>query len=235
MAAVPFPPMAPPFADPQLWRLKAMTETEPVVYVVEDDDASRSLVRALTSSMGVACHAFGSAREFLDKYDPPQPGCLVLDIFMPGMTGLELQEELNRRGAIIPVIFTTGHGNVSSAVEAMRRGAFDYLEKPFKNADFTQSVRRALEHDRENRQTLTQLDLIRERIVSLTPREREVLDLVASGRPNKIMAQQMGLSQRTVELHRSRVMEKMGARSVAHLVRMLMNLERGGNGAAARG
>ena len=232
---MPFPPMAPPFADPQLWRLKAMTETEPVVYVVEDDDASRSLVGALTKSMGVACHAFGSAREFLDKYDPPQPGCLVLDIFMPGMTGLELQEELNRRGAIIPVIFTTGHGNVSSAVEAMRRGAFDYLEKPFKNADFTQSVRRALEHDRENRQTLTQLDLIRERIVSLTPREREVLDLVASGRPNKIMAQQMGLSQRTVELHRSRVMEKMGARSVAHLVRMLMNLELGGNGAAARG
>jgi two-component system, LuxR family, response regulator FixJ len=132
------------------------------------------------------------------------------------------------------VIFTTGHGNVSSAVEAMRRGAFNYLEKPFKNADLTESVQRALDHDRENRQTLTQLDVIRERIVSLTPREREVLDLVASGRPNKIMAQQMGLSQRTVELHRSRVMEKMGARSVAHLVRMLMNLERGGNGAAVR-
>jgi two-component system, LuxR family, response regulator FixJ len=211
--------------------LEAMTESEPVVYVVEDDDASRSLLRALTQSMGVACRAFGSAQEFLERYDPLQPGCLVLDIFMPGMSGLELQEELNRRGAVIPVIFTTGHGDVPSAVEAMRRGAFNYLQKPFKNSELIESVKNALDHDRNNRHTLTQLDLIRERMVSLTPREREVLDLVVSGRPNKIMAQQMGLSQRTVELHRSRVMEKMGASSVAHLVRMLMNLERGGNGA----
>jgi FixJ family two-component response regulator len=183
--------------------------------------------------MGVGCCAFGSAHEFLATYDPLQPGCLVLDIFMPGMTGLELQEELNRRGAIIPVIFTTGHGDVPSAVEAMRRGAFNYLLKPFRNAELTESVHRALDHDRRNREMLTQLDLIRERIVSLTPREREVLELVASGRPNKIMAEQMGLSQRTVELHRSRVMEKMGASSVAHLVRMLMNLELSGNDARA--
>ena len=211
---------------------EAMTESEPVVYVVEDDDASRSLVRALTQSMGIACRAFGSAQEFLEKYDPLQPGCLVLDIFMPGMSGLELQEELNRRGTVIPVIFTTGHGDVPSAVEAMKRGAFNYLQKPFKNSELIDNVKNALDHDRNNRQALTRLDVIRERMVSLTPREREVLDLVVSGRPNKIMAQQMGLSQRTVELHRSRVMEKMGATSVAHLVRMLMNLERGGNGAS---
>ena len=211
-----------------------MTELEPVVYVVEDDDASRSLVRALTHSMGVACRAFASAQAFLAQYQPLQPGCLVLDIVMPGMSGLELQEELNRRGAIIPVVFTTGHADVPSAVEAMRRGAFNYLQKPFRNSDLIDNVRRALEQDRQNRQTLTQLDLIRTRIVSLTPREREVLELIANGRPNKIMAQHLGLSQRTVELHRSRVMEKMGARSVAHLVRMLMNLERGGGTPAAR-
>ncbi len=210
-----------------------MTELEPVVYVVEDDDASRSLVRALAQSMGAACRSYGSAQEFLSNYDPAQPGCLVLDIFMPGMSGLELQEELNRRGAIIPVIFTTGRSDVPSVVEAMKRGAFNYLQKPFKNAELVESVKHALEYDRNNRSTLTQLDVIRERIVSLTPREREVLDLVVRGRPNKIMAQQMGLSQRTVELHRSRVMEKMGASSVAHLVRMLMNLERGGNGATS--
>lgn len=207
-----------------------MSEPQPLVYVVEDDDASRSLVRALTQSMGVPCRPFGSAQEFLEHYDALQPGCLVLDIVMPGMSGLELQEELNRRGAMLPVIFTTGHADVPSAVEAMRRGAFNYLQKPFRNSDLIDSVRRALEHDRENRRTLTKLDLIRTRMVSLTPREREVLDLIANGRPNKIMAQHLGLSQRTVELHRSRVMEKMGASSVAHLVRMLMNLERG-NGA----
>src|SRR5690242_4906377 len=155
-----------------------MTESEPVVYVVEDDDASRSLVRALTQSMGVACRAFGSAQEFLERYDPRQPGCLVLDIFMPGMSGLELQDELNRRGAVIPVIFITGHADVASAVAAVRHGAFNYLQKPFRNSELIDNIRQALELDRRGREMLAQHDAIRDRIASLTPREREVLELI---------------------------------------------------------
>jgi FixJ family two-component response regulator len=204
-----------------------MSESDPIVYVVEDDDASRSLVRVLAQSIGVGCKAFADASEFLDNYDAQQAGCLVLDVFMPGMNGLELQNELNRRGAVIPVIFVTGNVDVPSAVETMRHGAFNYLVKPIRNSELIDNVRRALEHDRYNRQTLKQFDAIRERIFSLTPREREVLELVARGCANKVMAQEMRLSQRTVELHRSRVMEKMGASSVAQLVRMLMDFERG--------
>ncbi len=201
------------------------TESEPVVYVVEDDDFSRSLALALIESMGVRCRTCSSAREFLSEHDPCQHGCLVLDVCMPGMSGLELQEELNRRGAIIPVIFTTGHGNVPNAVEAMLHGAFNYLQKPFRNSDLMDTVRRALEHDRHNRQILAQMDVIEERLGSLTLREREVMDLLVSGMTNKSMGQHLSLSQRTVELHRSRVMEKMGATSVAQLVRMLIDVE----------
>jgi two-component system, LuxR family, response regulator FixJ len=204
-----------------------MTKSDPVVYVVEDDDGSRALIMALASSIGLACKPFADAREFLDNYDAHQPGCLVLDVFMPGMSGLELQNELNRRGAVIPVIFVTGNAVVPDVVEAMRHGAFNYLVKPIRNADLLDNVRRALEHDRQNRQTLAQLDRIRERILSLTPREREVLELIARGCANKVMAQEMRLSQRTVELHRSRVMEKMGAGSIAQLVRMFTDFEQG--------
>ena len=210
-----------------------MSEPEPIAYVVEDDEITRSLVLALTQSIGLTCQPFASAREFLDAYQPLQPGCLVLDIFMPQMSGLELQEELNRRGAIIPVIFITGHADVPTAVEAMRRGAFNYLQKPFRNSDLIDSVRKALAVDRTNRAALLHVDTIRDRIFTLTPREREVLELVVRGRPNKTMAQEMGLSQRTIELHRSRVMEKMGANSVAQLVRMLMDFERTRGGAAS--
>lgn len=209
-----------------------MSEHQPIAYVVEDDEIIRSLALTLIESIGVKGQTFPSAREFLDVYDPMQPGCLILDIFMPEMSGLELQEELNRRGAVIPVVFITAHSDVPTAVEAMRRGAFNYLQKPFRNADLIDSLRKALAYDRDNRDTLNQVDAIKDRIFSLTPREREVLDLVVRGRPNKTMAQEMGLSQRTIELHRSRVMEKMGANSVAQLVRMLMDFERSRNGAA---
>jgi FixJ family two-component response regulator len=168
--------------------------------------------------------ALDSAREFLDQYEPWQPGCLVLDVRMPQMSGLELQELLNSQGAVTPVIFITGHGDVPMAVEAMQAGAFDFLQKPFREQDLIDRIQRALEKDRANRTVLEQRNLIRERLDSLTPREREVLELVNIGKPNKIMAAELGVSQRTVEIHRSRVMEKMGATSLAHLVRMLMNL-----------
>ncbi|MGO9803010.1 MAG: response regulator transcription factor [Steroidobacteraceae bacterium] len=205
-----------------------MSAREPIVYVVEDDEALRSLVRALSQSIGVPSRAFSSANKFLEHYDPRQPGCLVLDIFMPGMSGLELQDELNRRGAVIPVIFMTGHADVASAVAAVRRGAFNYLQKPFSNSDLIANVRQALELDRRNRQMLEQQDAIRDRIASLTPREREVLQLIVRGLASKVMAEEMHLSKRTVELHRSRVMGKMGANSIAQLVRMFMDFQRVG-------
>ena len=196
------------------------------MYVVEDEEISRSLVQALAQTIGVKCESFDSAVAFLEHYNPQQPGCLVLDVFMPGMSGLDLQNELNRRGAVIPVIFITGHADIPSVVEAMRHGAFGYLQKPFRNAELIDNVQRALEHDRRNRESLQQLDVIHERIMSLTQREREVLDLIARGCANKVIAQDLGISQRTVEVHRSRLMEKLAAASVAQLVRMCMDFER---------
>ena len=144
---------------------------------------------------------------------------------MPGMSGIELQQQLNLRGAVIPVIFITGHGDIPMAVEAMQQGAFDFLQKPFRDQDLIDRIQRALEKDRASRDELTQRSRIRERRETLTPREREVLDLVTAGKPNKIMAADLGLSQRTVEIHRARVMEKMGASSLAQLVRMTLDLQ----------
>lgn len=201
-----------------------MKERSPTVFIVDDDEAVRSSLRLLIKSVGLIPAALGSAREFLEKYDPVQPGCLVLDVRMPEMSGLELQEQLNRQGAVIPVIFITGHGDVPMAVEAMQAGAFDFLQKPFRDQDLIDRIQRALEKDRANRAMLDERSLIRERLESLTPREREVLDMVSSGKPNKIMAADLGVSQRTVEIHRARVMEKMGASSLAQLVRMVMDL-----------
>ncbi len=201
-----------------------MKERSPTVFIVDDDEAVRSSLRLLIKSVGLIPSALGSAREFLEKYDPAQPGCLVLDVRMPEMSGLELQEQLNRQGAVIPVIFITGHGDVPMAVEAMQAGAFDFLQKPFRDQDLIDRIQRALEKDRANRAVLSERNLIRERLESLTPREREVLDMVSSGKPNKIMAADLGVSQRTVEIHRARVMEKMGASSLAQLVRMVMDL-----------
>ena len=201
-----------------------MKERSPVVYIVDDDEAVRNSLRLLLKSVGLVPAPLTSAREFLEKYDPAQPGCVVLDVRMPEMSGLELQELLNTEGAIIPVVFITGHGDVPMAVEAMQAGAFDFLQKPFRDQDLIDRIQRALEKDRANRAALNERNLIREHLESLTPREREILTLVTSGKPNKIMAADLGLSQRTIEIHRARVMEKMGASSLAQLVRMVMDL-----------
>jgi FixJ family two-component response regulator len=201
-----------------------MKEQSQTVFIVDDDEAVRNSLRLLLKSVGLMPTALASAREFLDKYDPAQPGCLVLDVRMPGMSGIELQESLNLQGAIIPVIFITGHGDIPMAVEAMQAGAFDFLQKPFRDQDLIDRIQRALEKDRANRAALGERGLIRARFESLTPREREVLTLVTSGKPNKIMAADLGVSQRTIEIHRARVMEKMGAGSLAQLVRMVIDL-----------
>ncbi|HWZ61459.1 MAG TPA: response regulator transcription factor [Steroidobacteraceae bacterium] len=202
-----------------------MQQQTPTVFIVDDDEGVRNSLRFLLKSVGLATRALGSASEFLETYEPSQPGCLVLDVRMPGMSGLELQQQLNLRGAVIPVIFITGHGDIPMAVEAMQQGAFDFLQKPFRDQDLIDRIQRALERDARNRSTLHEHARIRERLESLTPREREVLALMTRGKPNKIMAAELGVSQRTVEIHRARVMEKSGAASLAQLVRMVMDLE----------
>jgi len=209
---------------------------ESIVFIVDDDEAVRNSLRLLVKSVGLTATALVSAEEFLASYDPLQPGCLVLDVRMPGMSGLELQQQLNLRGAVIPVIFITGHGDIPMAVEAMQQGACDFLQKPFRDQDLINRIQRALEKDRANRVELGERNRIRERHEMLTPRERQVLALVTSGKANKAMAADLGLSQRTVEVHRARIMEKMGASSLAHLVRMVLDLEQSdGQGATPSG
>lgn len=198
---------------------------QPIVFVVDDDESVRGSLRYLLRSVDLECQALASATEFLAAYDPAQPGCLVLDVRMPGMSGLELQQHLNLRGATIPLIFITGHGDIPMAVDAMQHGATDFLQKPFRDQDLIDRIQRALEKDVRTRAALEQHASIRERIATLTPRERQVLTMMTQGKANKIMAHELGLSQRTVEIHRARVMEKSGAASLAQLVRMVMDVK----------
>jgi two-component system, LuxR family, response regulator FixJ len=204
-----------------------MPEPQPTIFVVDDDEGVRNSLRFLIKSVGLVTRAFASAGEFLGAYRPDQPGCLVLDVRMPGMSGLELQQQLNLRGAVVPVIFITGHGDIPMAVEAMQNGAFDFLQKPFRDQELLDRIQRALDSDAKNRVALAEHGQIRARFDSLTEREREVLKLLTGGKQNKTMAAELGLSQRTVEIHRARIMEKTGAGSLAQLVRMVMDLESG--------
>jgi len=200
-------------------------QRKPVVMVVDDDSGVRNAMRALLKSVGLESQLFASAQDFLAAWQPSQPGCLVLDIRMPGMSGLELQEQLNLRGAVTPVIFMTGHGDVPMAVEAMQQGAFDFLQKPFRDQDLLDRIQKALARDTERRETLGEHNRIRAHLDSLTAREREVLDLMTQGKQNKAIAQDLGVSPRTIEIHRARVMEKMNAQSIAELVRMMLDLK----------
>ena len=203
-----------------------MKEKPATVFVVDDDDAVRTSLRLLLKSVGLPVETFASAQEFLDGFDAERAGCLVLDIRMPGMSGLELQQRLNEIHAIVPIVFITGHGDVPMAVEAMQHGAVDFIQKPFRDQDLIDRINQALEKDRDNRAGLKERDAIRRRMQQLTPREREVLALVTQGKANKVIAGDLNVSQRTVEIHRARVMEKMGASSLAHLVRMVIEADR---------
>jgi FixJ family two-component response regulator len=174
--------------------------------------------------VGYATEAYSKPSDFLAHFKPDEPGCLVLDIRMPGMSGLELQEQLNRTGCMLPIIFITGHGDVPMAVQAMKAGAFEFIQKPFRDQDLLDQINHALQHDAENRQGVARRAEVLRRLESLTPRERQVMDLVVDGGANKVIAIDLGLSERTVEIHRAKVMEKMGARSVAHLVKLHMTL-----------
>jgi FixJ family two-component response regulator len=195
------------------------------VFVVDDDGGVRTSLGILLESAGYHPAMFASAAEFLEQHDPARPGCLLLDMRMPEMSGMELLQALSERGAFLPVIFITGHGDVPMAVEAMKNGAFDFLQKPFGQHDLLDRVSRALAADKEAREILLLTEELRRRHGTLTPREKEVMGLVVAGNANKVIAMDLGLSERTVEIHRSRVMEKMATRSVAHLVRMAVALE----------
>lgn len=160
----------------------------------------------------------------MTRFKPDDTGCLVLDIRMPEMSGLELQQQLNRAGAMLPVIFMTGHGDVPMIVQAMKEGAYQFIEKPFRDQDLLDHINRALRHDSENRKNLARRADVKRRLETLTPRERQVMELVVEGEANKAMAIDLGLSERTIEIHRAKVMDKMGANSVAHLVKMHLTL-----------
>jgi two-component system, LuxR family, response regulator FixJ len=206
-------------------------QPQDTVYIVEDDDDARALYSAVVRSMGLGCEAFPLATDFLERCDALGPGCLLLDLVLPDVSGLALQHELTLRGITIPIIFVTNKGQVASAVEAMRQGAFNFLEKSFSNAELMENIRQAIALDHSHRRMLDRIGAIRGKLESLTRREHDVLTEVVSGQSNKTIAHKLSLSQRSIEMHRSRLMEKMGADSVAELVKMLLSVERGQSGA----
>ena len=192
----------------------------PTAFIVDDDEAVRKAVSRLLRSAGIAVAIFASPGEFLAQYDPATPGCLVLDIAMPDFNGLQLQTTLGEKGSILPIIFLTGQGDVSKSVQAMKRGAFDFLSKPVKDKDLLTAVRAAIERDAVARREQAKLSEIRTRLDTLTPREEEVLEHVVSGKLNKQIAADLGITEATVKMHRARVMAKMKVQSVAELARL---------------
>jgi len=194
--------------------------SDPTVFVVDDDEAVRKAVSRLLRSAGIAVAVFASPREFLAQYNPATPGCLVLDMAMPDFNGLQLQTALTGKGCILPIIFFTGHGDVSKSVQAMKQGAFDFLSKPVKDKDLLTAVRAAIERDTVVRREQAKLSEIRARLDTLTSREREVLEHVVSGKLNKQIAEDMGITKATVKMHRAHVMAKMQVQSVAELTRL---------------
>ncbi len=196
--------------------------TETTVVIVDDDRNFRESLRWLLESMSLRVEAHASACEFLEAYDPAQPGCLLLDVRMPDLSGLQLQELLAARGATLPVIFLTGHGDVPMAVRAMKQGALDFLEKPFSDETLLERVHDALAIDADRRREEADREQIARRVATLTHREQQVLDAVVSGRVNKQIAAELGISVKTVEIHRGHVMLKMRASSVAELTALYM-------------
>ena len=199
-----------------------MPPPEPVVFVVDDDRAMRESLSWLLDSVGLRVRSYATAADFLAEHDPAQPGCLVLDVRMPGMSGLDLQAELARRGVELPTIVITGHAEVSMAVRAVKAGAIDFIEKPFSDQLLLDRVRQALQIDLEAREVRRRREDARRRLATLTAREREVLNLVVAGKQNKEIASELGVSPKTVEVHRAHVMSKMCVDSLAELIRITL-------------
>ncbi len=205
--------------------MTTMPEQESTVFVVDDDDAVRNSMRWLVESVGLPVETYASAREFLETHDPNRPGCLVLDVRMPGMSGLDMQEKLHEKGIVIPIIVVTGHGDVPTAVRAIKAGAVEFIEKPVNDQLLLDTIQRCIDKDTEYRQESATRSVIAARYMSLTPREREVMAQVVAGEPNKVIARNLDLSAKTIEAHRAAVMRKMEAESLASLVHMAIACE----------
>jgi FixJ family two-component response regulator len=197
-------------------------EKQPTVYLVEDDDAVRDSLKLVLESVGLSVEDYARADDFLSVWSEDMAGCIVLDIRMPGMNGMELQRKLNTMHCTLPIIFVTGHGDVPMAVEAMQQGAVDFIPKPYREQELLDKIQKAIEIDREQRKVLGERHVIEAQLSALTPRELEVMNLMVEGKANKSIAFDLDISQRTVEIHRARVMDKMDTRSVAQLVRKVM-------------
>jgi len=198
------------------------SDQRPTAYVVDDDESIRALWRWLMESNGIAVKTFATAAAFIESYRSGDAGCLVLDLKLPGMSGLELQQYLNRKDIEIPIVFVTGHGDVPAAVSALKGGAVDFIQKPFSHREVLSIIEKAFQRDAEIREKHARLSIIASRLATLTEREREVLQRVIEGKPNKIIAGELDISMKTVEFHRAKVMEKMGVTSVAELVQIAM-------------
>jgi len=212
-------------------RIMNMSEssfTKATVFVVDDDQAMRNSLKWLIESVGVQVESFSSADDFLAQYHPGRAGCLVLDVRMPGMSGLDLQEYLLQKNIRIPVVIITGHGDVPMAVRAMKGGAVDFIEKPFNDEVLLDAIRRAIAFEEQQRSHHSEHLQIQERLAHLTPREHEVMVMVTEGKSNKEIANSLGVSAKTIEAHRARVMEKMQAGSLAELVRMVLAVHSNG-------
>lgn len=197
-----------------------MSDADPIVFVVDDDPSVLKALRRLMKSVGFRVEAFASASEFLGAERPDAPGCLVLDVRMPGLGGLALQEALAANNAHVPIVFISGHGDIPMTVQAMKAGAIDFLPKPFSDQQLITAVNEAIARDIKARRERAEIAAVRKRVETLTPREREVLPLVVSGMLNKQIARKLGIAEKTIKVHRSRVMAKMRAESLADLVRL---------------
>ena len=202
-----------------------MVEERAVVFVIDDDTSMCSALEDLVSTVGLEVRAFATPQDFLQGKPPDAPGCLVLDVRLPGMSGLTFQKELAKEGLALPVIFVTGHGDIPMSVRAMKAGAVEFLTKPFHDQDLLDAIHAAIERDRKRRGEAMHLAELRERFVTLTERERQIMTLVVIGRPNKQIAAELSLSEMTVKVHRGQVMRKMRAGSLPDLVRMADGLD----------
>lgn len=207
-------------------RAQREVATQPTIFVVDDEADVRESVSLLVRSVGLAVETFATANEFLESCSADRPGCVILDVRMPGLNGLAAQQQLLKRGITLPVIFISGHGDIAMAVRAVRAGALDFLEKPFNDQDLFDCLQKAVEIDADNRAHVAAEAEVERRLDTLTPREREVMERLVEGEVNKIIARQLGLSTRTVEIHRARVLHKMDVGNVSQLVRLMLSSNR---------